>query len=207
MQKISTLIFDLGGVIINLKPELTWFEQDMLANFEQAELLQLYQSHFFRDFEKGKIEPTVFIEQLKQIALENSSDETKIIQHWNGILLDIPLHRIEFLRQLKTKYRLLLLSNTNYIHLEHIRAYMQQEFGNDILSENFDTCYYSQEIGLRKPDKEIYEFVMKSQNIAPSEILFFDDKAENLTEPQKLGWQTFHVDFNKLSISDLQHLL
>ncbi|MBP8193188.1 MAG: HAD-IA family hydrolase, partial [Chitinophagales bacterium] len=66
---------------------------------------------------------------------------------------------------------------------------------------------YSQEIGFRKPHKEIYEFVLKKQGIKASESLFLDDKRENLTEPKALGWQTHHVNFNKLSINDLQYLL
>lgn len=207
MQKISTLIFDLGGVIINLKIETDWFQQDMLSNFEQEKLMQLYQNFYFRDFEKGKISPTDFINQLKEIAINKSISDKEIIQYWCGIILDIPLYRIDILKRLKEKYKLLLLSNTNQIHIDFIRAFMIREFSEDILAVNFHHCYYSQEIGLRKPDTEIYEFVMQHQNLNPNEILFFDDKAENLIEPQKLGWQTFHVDFNNLSINELECLL
>lgn len=207
MQNIQTLIFDLGGVIINLKTELDWFQQDMLPHFDNDQLLRLYQQYFFRDFEKGKINPTDFIQQLKQIAIDKNISEEEIIKYWCGILLDIPPHRITFLHKLKQKYQLQLLSNTNHIHMDFIRTYMHQTFGTDVLAENFDFCYYSQEVGCRKPDKEIYELVQRQQNLTPNEILFFDDKAENLTAPQKLGWQTFQVPFNSLLISEVQYLL
>jgi putative hydrolase of the HAD superfamily len=122
-------------------------------------------------------------------------------------LLDIPKHRIDILKHLKDKYKLVLLSNTNEIHLNEIYNYMQHEFGEDVLTPNFHHCYYSQEIGMRKPDAEIYEFVTHQQNLIPTETLFLDDKEENLIASQKIGWQTFHVNFNKLSINDLQFLL
>ncbi|MCC6516245.1 MAG: HAD family phosphatase [Chitinophagales bacterium] len=207
MQKITTLVFDLGAVILNLKSEQDWFLQDMFANFEQQQLLHLYQQHFFRDFEKGKITPADFIQQLSFIINDKSKSEQQIKSYWNSILLDIPMHRLTLLQQLKQKYRLLLLSNTNHIHVEHIRDYMQNDFGEDILHTTFDHCYFSQEIGFRKPDREIYEYVMREQQLIPSEILFLDDKNENLQEPQKLGWHTFLVKYNNLTASDLHHLL
>lgn len=207
MQKIKTLVFDLGGVIINLKPELDWFQNDMMKHFDNDQLINLYKQFYFREFEKGIINPTDFILQLKDIALNKNCSDEEIKKYWCGILLDIPVHRIDILKKLKEKYRLILLSNTNQIHVDCIRAYMQQTFGEDVLEGNFHHCYYSQEIGMRKPDAEIYEFVMEQQKLIPTETLFLDDKEENLIEPQKLGWQTFHVNFNKLSINDLQFLL
>ena len=207
MNSTSTLIFDLVGVIINLKSGQDWQEQDRLRNFHPEPLHQLQQQHFFHDFETGKIASADFVRQLKSIALKKDVSDETIIRHWNSILKDIPLHRVELMQQLKQRYRLVLLSNTNSIHVESFQRYMQQQFGEDILRANFHTIYYSQEIGLRKPNKEIYEFVLQEQGIIPSETIFFDDKPENLLEPQKLGWQTVHVPFNHLSISDIQHLL
>lgn len=207
MQNIQTIIFDLGGVIINLKTEQEWFEQDLLPNFQPEKLQWLQQQHFFQQFETGNVSAPDFIQQLKEIAISKHISEEEIIHHWNGILKDIPAHRVDLLKKLAEKYRLILLSNTNHIHMDYIRKYMQAEFGGDILSENFHTCYYSQEIGLRKPHKEIYEFVLQQQGIKGSESLFLDDKEENLTEPKVLGLRTHQVNFNKLSINDLQHLL
>lgn len=207
MQNIQTLIFDLGGVIINLKKEQEWMEEDLLPNFQPEKLQVLQQQEYFQQFETGKISVPDFIQQFKDIAIDESITDDVVIHHWNGILKDIPAHRVDLLKKLAEKYRLVLLSNTNHIHMDFIRKYMQAEFGEDILQENFHNCYYSQEIGLRKPNKEIYEFVLQQQGIKASESLFLDDKRENLIEPEALGWQTHQVNFNKLSINDLQYLL
>jgi putative hydrolase of the HAD superfamily len=101
---------------------------------------------------------------------------------------------VELLKQLKQQYRLILLSNTNTIHVEAFEQYIIETFGENILQTNFQTVYYSQEIGMRKPNREIYEFVLEQQGIHASEVIFFDDKEENLTEPKKSRWKTVLVD-------------
>ena len=206
MQNIQTLIFDLGGVIINLKTEQEWLEEDLLPNFQPERLQLLQQQQYFQLFETGNVSVPDFTQQLKEIAVNKNITEEEVVHHWNGILKDIPKHRVDVLKQLSKKYKLILLSNTNHIHMDFIRNYMVAEFGEDILQENFHTCYYSQEIGLRKPHKEIYEFVLQQQGITASESLFLDDKPENLSEPEKLGIHTFLVDFNALTAASLQHL-
>jgi len=206
MQNIQTLIFDLGGVIINLKTEQEWLEEDLLPNFQPEKLQSLQQQQYFQQFETGNVSVPDFKQQLKEIAVNKNITEEEVVHHWNGILKDIPKHRVDVLKQLSKKYKLILLSNTNHIHMDFIRNYMVAEFGEDILQENFHTCYYSQEIGLRKPHKEIYEFVLQQQGITASESLFLDDKPENLLEPEKLGIHTFLVDFNALTAASLQHL-
>jgi epoxide hydrolase-like predicted phosphatase len=194
MQNIQTLIFDLGGVIINLKTEQEWLEEDLLPNFQPERLQSLQQQQYFQQFETGNVSVPDFTQQLKEIAVNKNITEEEVVHHWNGILKDIPKHRVDVLKQLSKKYKLILLSNTNHIHMDFIRNYMVAEFGKDILQENFHTCYYSQEIGLRKPHKEIYEFVLQQQGITASESLFLDDKPENLSEPEKLGIHTLLVD-------------
>jgi epoxide hydrolase-like predicted phosphatase len=194
MQNIQTLIFDLGGVIINLKTEQEWLEEDLLPNFQPERLQSLQQQQYFQQFETGNVSVPDFTQQLKEIAVNKHITAVEVVHHWNGILKDIPKHRVDVLKQLSKKYKLILLSNTNHIHMDFIRNYMIAEFGKDILQENFHTCYYSQEIGLRKPHKEIYEFVLQQQGIKASESLFLDDKPENLSEPEKLGIHTLLVD-------------
>ena len=206
MQNIQTLIFDLGGVIINLKTEQEWLEEDLLPNFQPEKFQSLQQKQYFQQFETGNVSVPDFKQQLKEIAVNKNITEEEVVHHWNGILKDIPKHRVDVLKQLSKKYKLILLSNTNHIHMDFIRNYMVAEFGKNILQENFHTCYYSQEIGLRKPHKEIYEFVLQQQGITASESLFLDDKPENLSEPEKLGIHTFLVDFNALTAASLQHL-
>lgn len=207
MQNIQTLIFDFGGVIINIKSEPDWLQQDLLPHFRREPLLQLYEAGYFNDLETGRLLPQEFLHKMQSIALQEDVGEMWVKQHWNAILKDIPAYRVDLLRRLRQKYRLILLSNTNAIHVESFQQYMHQTFKEDILQTNFHTVYYSQEIGMRKPGREIYEYVLQQQGIRPEETIFFDDRPENLTEPQKLGLQTYQVNFNKLSINDLQHLL
>jgi len=199
MKHKSTLVFDFGGVIINLKTEHDWLYQDLVPNFEQEPLLQLHLSGYFRDLEIGKIATTDFLSKMEAIATPENKTEQNVRQHWNAILQDIPKHRVELIKRLKENYRLILLSNTNAIHVQSFQQYMMQTFGTDILQDNFHTVYYSQEIGIRKPNKEIYEFVMEQHGITPEEIIFFDDKAENLIAPKKIGWTTVQVPYNSLS--------
>lgn len=206
MQHTQTIIFDLGGVIINLKTEQEWMEEDLLPNFQPEVFYKLQESEFFRDYETGKIDSISFVQQLKQIANNKTTSDDEIKKYWNGILKDIPIHRIEILRKLKENYKLILLSNTNEIHLNEIYNYMQHEFGEDVLTPNFHHCYYSQEIGWRKPNQEIYEFVLQNENLAPETCLFLDDKMENLIQPQKLGIHTHHINFNQFSKADLVYL-
>ncbi len=207
MQNIETIIFDLGAVIINLKTENEWIEEDLLPNFNPTLLHDLQNKNFFRNYETGKINSNDFIFQLKKIALNKDITNEEIITHWNGILKDIPAHRVDLLKELSTKYNLILLSNTNEIHINAIFDYMQTVFGENVLDANFKKCYYSQEVGLRKPDKEIYEYVLQHENLIPEKCLFLDDKSENLIEPNRLGIQTLLIEFNNLSKSTLQRFL
>lgn len=194
MQKKDTLIFDLGNVIINLKPDEIWQKEDLLPNFDAQKLHQLQTNFFFNDYETGKISTTDFIQQLKNIALLSTISDAEIIGHWNALLLDIPAHRIELLYQLKQKHTLVLLSNTNDIHLDFIVQYLHQHFNKNVFDEIFIHQFYSQKLGLRKPTKEIYERVLQLANIDATTAYFFDDKAENLIEPKKLGVKTILVD-------------
>lgn len=207
MQNIQTIIFDLGAVIINLKTEQEWIDEDLMPNFNPKLLHELQESNFFRNYETGKISSIDFLLQLKNIALDKNISDEKIIAHWNGILKDIPAHRIDLLNELRQKYNLILLSNTNEIHINAIFDYIQEIFGKNILNENFSHCYYSQEVGLRKPDKEIYEYVLQHENLVAEHSLFLDDKTENLIEPKKLGLQTLQIEFNHLTKSTLEFLL
>lgn len=207
MQNIQTIIFDLGAVIINLKTEQDWIDEDLMPNFNPTHLHDLQNANFFRNYETGKINSKDFIHELKNIALDKDISDEKILTHWNGILKDIPNHRVDLLNDLRQKYNLILLSNTNEIHINGIFDYMQEIFGKNILDENFSHCYYSQEVGIRKPDKEIYEYVLQNENLVAENCLFLDDKTENLIEPKKLGLQTLQIEFNNLSKSTLQHLL
>lgn len=206
MQKISTLIFDLGNVIIDLKPDPVWHAEDLLPNFNAEKLHQYHADLFFNDYETGKLSSADFVQKIKEIAHDAGISDDTIMQHWNGILLDIPKHRIDLLYELKQKYTLILLSNTNDIHLEFIINYLQEQFGKNSFDEIFTHQFYSQKMGLRKPNKDIYEFVIEAAGIVPNEAYFFDDKPENLIEAKNLGINTVLVD-RDIFLQDLRLFL
>lgn len=193
MQK-KTLIFDLGNVIINLKSDEVWHNEDLYPNFDTKKLQHLHQSDFFNEYETGKISTDEFIHQLKIISNNPTINNDLIFQNWNAILLDIPTHRIELLYQLKQNYNLYLLSNTKEIHLNYILQYLKNNFGKNVFDELFAFQFYSQKMGLRKPNAAIFEEVLNQLNRDPTLMYFFDDKSENLIEPNKLGIQTVLVD-------------
>jgi FMN phosphatase YigB (HAD superfamily) len=110
---------------------------------------------------------------------------------WNSILLGIEPGNHELLLNLKEKYRIFLLSNINSIHFDHIMNYLKSEFGFDGNDHIFEKTYYSHLTGKRKPEPEIFEQVLKENNLAPAETLFIDDSPQHLAAAQKLGIQTF----------------
>ena len=201
MREVQTIIFDLGAVIINTKTDKEWLEEDLLPNFEHEPLEQLFLQNFFKHFETGQIPVSEFIRTMKGIAVDKEDSVEKIIKHWNGNLKDIPVERVELLRRLKTKYKLILASNTNALHHEAIQKYMEEKFGEDILENNFHASYFSYKIGLRKPHREIYELIIQEQHPEPAHCIFLDDRPENLIEPSLLGIPTLLVD------KDITHLL
>lgn len=189
MSEIKNIIFDLGGVIINLDIPKTITEYNKLSQkpFETI-YTQLQQSPIFDQFDKGKISETEFFNELsKSIQSETSLDQLKFA--WNAMLLDFPIHRLELLTQLKKRYRLFLLSNTNETHIETFEANLYNQHGYKNLEPFFEKVYYSCRIGMRKPDTEIFDFVLQENNLDPSETIFIDDSPQHVEGALKTGIQ------------------
>lgn len=198
MQKesIKNIIFDLGNVIINIDPEKSATEMKKLGfrNFEKSYSL-LNQTYLFDSLEKGLIKPEQFHQEINsQLKEEKSSDE--INKAWGAMLLDFPEARIELLQKLKKKYRLFLLSNTNEIHFHQYNKALINQFGFG-LSSLFEKAYYSHELGMRKPDVKIFEFVLDDAKIEPSVTLFIDDLDKNIDVAKRMGINTIWIDVSK----------
>jgi putative hydrolase of the HAD superfamily len=194
MEGLETIIFDLGGVIIDVKSDKEWLEEDLLPIFQRDQFEQLFTNNFFKHFETGKVSAQDFIKKLKSIALDQNCTSETILIHWNALLKEIPQQRIDLLKRLKEKYRLILISNTDEFHLSAVQQYMRQKFKEDILTNYFHHCYYSFQVGLRKPHREIYDLVIQHEQLHVSNCLFLDDKSANLVEPSKLGIPTLLID-------------
>jgi glucose-1-phosphatase len=188
----KNIIFDLGGVIINLSVP------DTFAAFAQAsgkplDEVSKHASHqAFLDYEKGLLSDQQFREEVKNV-LNWKADEEVFDHCWNAMLLDIPIERLQLLERLKKEYRIFLLSNTNEIHLKKFNHILNTTSGKESMDHYFHKAYYSHRMKMRKPDAEIFEFVLKENQLNPEETLFLDDNVSNLEGAAQTGIQTFHV--------------
>lgn len=193
---IDTIIFDFGDIFINLDKEATPAALKKLGLKEWNSNLDAMNL----EFEKGKISEMEFI-----LGFQNYIPNASILEireAWNAILLDFPLYRLEFLQMLSQKYRLFLLSNTDSIHIERFQHKAGITFYRDFY-KCFEKVYFSYELGMRKPDAAIFEFVIKEHNLSPKNTLFVDDNFENIESAQKLGLQTWHLQKGEEDVVDL----
>ena len=191
-NSFDAIIFDLGGVIINLDYQLTIdaFKILGLANFDEM-YTQAKQSNVFDDFETGKISSQHFINSLLPY-LPNGVSANKVVHAWNAMILDFPKERLDLLDKLKTDYRIFLLSNTNDIHLQAVKRSLSNTTDRK-LESYFEKVYLSHEIKLRKPHKEIFELVCNEQNLDPSRTLFIDDTIGHIDGSIKIGLKGLHL--------------
>lgn len=190
---IKNIIFDLGGVILNIDYNLTSqaFRNLGLSDFDQT-YSQAKQNHLFDKLETGEISEADFYAQMKT-CFSNTISENEIETAWNAMLLDLPEERINLLKKLSKNYRLFLLSNTNSIHFKAYSAYLKNTFGKMIFDHIFEKQYLSFEIGMRKPDKKIFEHVLNENNLIPSETLFIDDSIQHIHGANETGIITHHL--------------
>lgn len=184
---MKNIIFDLGGVILNIDFTRSVEAFKKLGIDNIAEIYTGYsQSKFFDLYDKGLISDNDFINELKKIIPSNVS-EHQIIDAWNSMILDFPADRIELLKKLKKSYRLFLLSNTNSLHFPVYTNQLKEIYEISELSELFEDTYYSFRIGMRKPDAEIFKLVINENKLKPEETLFVDDSQLNTEVAEKLG--------------------
>jgi glucose-1-phosphatase len=192
MQQIKNIIFDLGGVILNIDIKLT--EQALvdlgIDNLSQQGTMSHLPS-FFREYEAGKMDDVLFIQSVKGLSAKTLTDE-EVINAWNALLLDFPQERLDLLRSLKERYRLFLLSNTNSIHQRKFQQDLHTQTGV-YLEDFFEKTYYSHTAGLCKPDTAIFKLVITENNLNPAETLFVDDTESNVTGAKEAGLQVAHI--------------
>jgi FMN phosphatase YigB (HAD superfamily) len=193
---INTIIFDFGDVFINLDKEgsINALKKLGLAQWNE-DLNQLN-----LQFEKGQISREDFLTGIQKQVPNASIDE--ISTAWNAVLLDFPLRRLEFLQKLATKYRLFLLSNTDAIHIETFERENGVSFYSDFY-QCFEKVYFSFEMGMRKPDPEIYNYVLKHHELSSKNTLFVDDKKENTDAALALGLQVWNLQVGQEDVVDL----
>lgn len=193
MKGIKNIIFDLGGVILNIdykRPQ----EEFKKLGIKDVETLYSKQNQveLFDLLETGKISEQDFIDKIKEKSDLPISD-ADIINAWNSILLEFPLRRLQILQQLQLHNNIFLLSNTNIIHEKAFNEMLKIQCGFPSLALFFDKVYLSHRVGLRKPDPKIFELVLSENNLLANETLFIDDSIQHIETANKLGIQTIHV--------------
>jgi putative hydrolase of the HAD superfamily len=191
---IKNIIFDLGGVIINIDFQYTFEAFARLGNTDVISTLKKFESlEVFKRYEKGEFGDEELRDLLrKEFNPDLSSSE--IDSAWNALLLDIPIERVRLIQKLKEKYRIFLLSNTNHIHIQEVNKILYRTSGLASLDDLFHKAYCSYKIKMSKPDTEIYEYVLNEQKLVPAETVFIDDNKENITGAQKAGIKTIRVE-------------
>jgi putative hydrolase of the HAD superfamily len=196
MSTIKNIIFDLGGVILNIdikRTEKALYElgiDNLSQHLKQDRLVAI-----FKEYEAGKIDDAAFIRAMQSLSTKSLNDEA-LIGAWNAMLLDFPKERIELLRTLKKKYRLFLLSNTNAIHHKQFQQQLYEQTGY-YLEDLFEKTYYSHTMGLRKPDVAAYQFVIDENKLDPAETIFIDDTEANMVGAKEAGLQVYHLTAGK----------
>ena len=201
MNSVKNIIFDFGGVIIDIdfNKSIDAYNKLGANNFKEF-YSQAQQTYLFDKLDTGEISTQQFLSELRNYLPPSVTDK-QMIDAWNAILIGIPEHRIRLLERLKAKFRLFLLSNTNEIHYPEYTKELQDKFHYESLCVLFDKAYLSFEVGLRKPDPDFYKMVLQENNLDPSETLFIDDSIQNLEPAKKLGIHTFFLEPPKDIIS------
>lgn len=199
---INAIIFDFGDIFINLEKEKSIEEFKKLGlNGPNEELIAKNDL-----FEKGQITELQFIESFQKFIPNASLEE--IIKAWNSIIGDFPLYRLEFLQMLSTRYRLFLLTNTNSIHINRFEHKVGMSFYTDFY-RCFEKVYYSYEMGMRKPQPEIFTTILNKHDLSPKRTLFVDDKKDNTDAAEALGIHVWNLQVGKedvVNLFDQKHL-
>ena len=189
MKHLKNIIFDLGVVLLNIDYALTAasFRKLGVQDFEKQYSYE-GQQQLYNDYEKGFLSKEEFCERLRGICALPLTDE-QIASAWNSMLLDFPAEREALLARLGSRYRLFLLSNTNSMHVEAFTRSLREQFGYDIFEKHFEKAHFSSDIGMRKPDLEIFRHVLQSHGLEPEETLFIDDVQSNVDAARQVGIQ------------------
>jgi glucose-1-phosphatase len=190
MPSIKNIIFDLGAVLIDVDYHKTAnaFKNLGVANFDEM-YSQYTANPIFEQLEMGLISEEEFYTLFNK-SLQFPLLEEEIKFAWNEILLRWRKESVVFLGEINQRYNIYLLSNTNIIHQTAFFKTLQTEVGLPTINHFFKKAYYSHEVHLRKPNKNIFEFVLQDAELEPSQTLFIDDSYNNIATAKQMGIKT-----------------
>lgn len=194
IRGIKHIIFDLGGVLLNIDYNLTEkaFVELGIHNFGEL-YSQLKQTDIFDSLETGKIDEQEFLAAMRKVAEKELSYE-QIIKAWNAMLLNFPLRRLQILQQLRIHHDLILLSNTNKIHETAFNQILMQEHSIPNIGVFFDKVYLSHRVGMRKPNADIFQKILDDTGFIPEHTLFIDDSPQHIEGANALGIRTIYLE-------------
>jgi len=200
-KNITTLIFDFGGVLLNLDMPACMSAFQRLGYNNINEYLNHYkQNGFFLDFEEGKISTADFFKELQKIVGNNASVQD-VENAFLAFLGDVPQYKLDLILQLRKKYRILMLSNINAFVYDYSKRTYFEKNGKTI-NDYFEKVYLSFEIGICKPDRRIFDHMIADARLTPEYCLYLDDGEKNIETAKELGFATYlvqpHEDFSPL---------
>jgi len=191
----------LGGVVIDIDPSITINALKSMSKKSSEDFNALDYKYykeessllnFFFEYEKGNINDDKFRDGIRKFANFDLSND-KIDHIWNYVIVKINKDLLDVVLSLKNRYKIMILSNTNFIHKVYYDKLVVDIYGKN-LKQLFDKVFYSYEIRSRKPELEIYQKVIDESSYSGKEILFFDDMKKNLEIPEIIGMKTYHVE-------------
>ncbi len=189
----KNILFDLGGIFINLNFNLT---EQAFINLGITEFPAMFTQHhantLFEQLETGQITDTEFYHLFRQ-QTHSSLTNQQIKTAWNALLLDFPAERLQWLQEIGKKYNVYLFSNTNRIHYDAFTEILARENNCTNFDGYFIKAYYSHILGLRKPYPASFQKILEEQSLNAAETLFIDDTLKNIEGAQQAGLQTIHL--------------
>ena len=190
-KQIKNIVFDLGGVLVDLdfKAAINGLQQAGFANVKE-QLMAFDQGGIFQKFELGEMTAEEFRTAIRENSTVTLTDE-EIDALWNAMLLEIPREKLELILDLRGKYMVYLLSNTNSIHWDYVckNAFNYRGFR---VNDYFEETFLSYEMHLAKPNKAIFEKILHDANLLPEETLFIDDSEANCKAAEEVGIHAHH---------------
>ncbi len=192
-RRCKNIVFDLGQVLlpIDFDAPVKAFTNLGLQDFDIL-YHETVQADLFNLLETGKITEEHFRDEMRRISGMPWTDK-QIDDAWNSIILEFRPATIEMLKKLSTTYRLFLLSNTNSIHFKCYNEQIKQGFCPEGIQAYFERLFLSHQMGMRKPEPDIFLAMAKETGIVPEQTLFIDDNADNIQTARSLGYHTLHL--------------
>ncbi len=200
---IKNIIFDLGGVLLKLDKNacIKAYNDLGYSGFDKV-LSEFHQSGFFLEFEKGKISSEEFRDLIRVHCREGVSDE-QIDDAMGSFLIEIPKEKLDFIIELRKRFKIYILSNTNPIAMKYVQP-MFKKYGLTV-NDYFDDLFLSYEMKMAKPDILVFKYVLDRLSINPEETLFIDDAVSNLEAASTLGIKTLFIDNNSDFCSEIDN--